>query len=138
MSPRPLRILALTASMLLCALGGLAIKLLWQGAGGRDFHLPAATMAALLFFVATAIRRWLRWSAWDFGYGLVVAVTLALLIISNFSGSDGLSVLAWFNLKWLGGVSLYLAPPWIIGFIGGSAWLRYSEKRNPSHRAQSL
>lgn len=110
-------------AMLMCAiLAGVLVAFvpIWPSLNGRDFRLPGTMIAVLIFAVAIVLRGKLRWPVVDLLASLVCVETITLLIIAFFSGLTLPNLFDSFNLRWLGSVSLYIAPPWLAGlFIGG-------------------
>jgi len=124
--------------MFLCAAGGLFMPVLWHASSGRDFRLQAAIMAVLMAGCAVAFRRGRRWHLLEFILSLVVVEVLMLAIIAHFSGFTGRELFHWFNLNWLGGMSAFVALPWLAGLGVGSDWLRRSEAFNKKENRHAL
>lgn len=121
---------AVTAAlgMFLCAVATYMTPPLWEGVSGRDFRPQAAKMAFLILLLAVFLRKKARWRVADFALGLLAAEAVTLTIISHFSGFTGREVFEPFNLRWLLDVSMFIAPPWLLGLGLGSLWLWLSEK----------
>jgi hypothetical protein len=124
MKSRLLRTAIAAVGMILCAAAALFSPPLWQGVSGRDFRPAATTMAILILAFAVAVRGWFRWRFWDFVLGLAAVEFITLLVIAHFSGFTSLELFHWFNLDWLGVMTVFIAPPWLLGFGIGSLLLR--------------
>ncbi len=112
----------------LCAVIAIFTPPLWEGAGVSDFRPQGTKMAFLILVLAAVLRIKNRWRAAEFVLGLLAAEAVTLMIISYFSGFTWGEIFELFNLRYLLSISLFIAPPWILGFGLGSLWLWYREK----------
>lgn len=121
-----LRIFLGTVAFVLCAISGLFIPPMWEGVSGRDFRPAATNSALLLLLLATVLRVFLRWRLLDFLAIVVVIQALTLMAINHFTGFSWSEIFHWFNLSWLGMLSVFTALPWMLGVALGTGilWLR--------------
>lgn len=108
--------------MILCAVLAALLPPLWPGVSGRDFRPHAATMSILICVLAIVLRRWRGWSVVDFLGALLGVELFTFCVIAQISGLTGLEMFDHFNLSWLGTMSLFIAPPWVLGLALGSLW----------------
>jgi hypothetical protein len=114
--------------MIACAVVAAFLPPLWHGISGRDFRPQATTMAILIFALAAVLRTWRRWPVVEFIGAVVCAELFTLCVIAHFSGFSWLELFDSFNLSWLATMSLFVAVPWLAGFLVGSLLLRVKRK----------
>lgn len=108
--------------ILVCiAIGLFLAYTFWPPVSGRDFRLGAAIAGILISLFSILLRAKYKWSLSSLLISLIPVEMVTMFMVMSGSGSFSIDS---FNLRWLAGLNLYIALPWLIGIGIGSVLFR--------------
>lgn len=123
MIPRPIKAVISTVGLFFCAWLALKSAVFFPHAG-RSILPMLLVMAVLIAIFGLTLRCIAGWHFWDFIIGVLPVEFFTLLIISFFSGYTWFRLLDTYNLHTLFEISLFILPPWLLGYALGCGCMK--------------
>lgn len=126
------RILIATLGLIACALAAWLVCALLPGLGGHDRHLRSAVMVGLITIFGQVMRRKAEWQFWEFIAGVLPVLFVVLPVVVVF-GSLRIPT-APILVRGIFESSLFVLPPWLLGYGVGSISLIAARTQRPIHQ----